>query len=278
MRIRTIFRYPVKSMLGEEVAESGLSARGLDGDRARAVLDVATGLIASAKNPRLWRGLLAVEGAAAPGDEELSALLGREVRLVDVPPGDARLERSVPEEVLDRGVEAEVPATLSTLGGAAPEGTFFDFAPIHLVTTSTLAAIGALSPRGVVEAVRYRPNLVVETGGWSGGDLGGGFAEAGGRGGGDLGGGFAENAWVGRELRVGEDAVLEVIAPSPRCAVPTLEHGGLGRDPEALRVPARHNRVPVLDLGPHPCAGVYARVVEPGRIRRGDPVRLVPGP
>lgn len=250
MYVETLRRYPVKSMLGEEVAETEVTERGLTGDRARAVLDVATGKIASAKNPRLWRDLLTVEGARAPGDEELSKLLGREVRLIDVPPEGAELERSVPERVLAEGIEAEVPYTVGTLGGASPEGTFFDFAPVHLISTSTLERVGALSPRGHVEALRYRPNLVIRT------------EEE----------GFVDNDWVGRELRVGDEVVLQVIVPSPRCSVPTLAHGALGRDIEALRVVARHNRVPVMESGLQACAGVYARVVRPGRIAQGDPV------
>ncbi|NUO97542.1 MAG: MOSC domain-containing protein [Nonomuraea sp.] len=250
MYVESLRRYPVKSMLGEEVVESEVTERGLTGDRARAVLDVATGKIASAKNPRLWRDLLTVEGARAPGDEELSKLLGREVRLIDVPPEGAELERSVPERVLAEGIEAEVPYTVGTLGGASPEGTFFDFAPVHLISTSTLERVGALSPRGHVEALRYRPNLVIRT------------EEE----------GFVDNDWVGRELRVGDEVVLQVIVPSPRCSVPTLAHGALGRDIEALRVVARHNRVPVMESGLQACAGVYARVVRPGRIAQGDPV------
>ncbi|MFI6602093.1 MOSC domain-containing protein [Nonomuraea sp. NPDC050536] len=251
MRIQALRRYPVKSMLGHDVTESEVTARGLAGDRARAVLDLETGKIASAKNPRLWRDLLSLDGAHPPGDAELSRLLGREVALVDVPPESATFERSVPDEVLEHGLDAEVAFTVGTLGGLVP-GTFFDFAPIHLVTTSTLARIGGLGSRGTVEALRYRPNLVVET-----------EAE-----------GFAENAWVGRELRVGAEVALEVLVTTPRCAVPTLAHGDLPRDTDALRTPARHNRVQVYDLGPQPCAGVYARVLRPGLVRVGDPVRV----
>ncbi|MET7332870.1 MOSC N-terminal beta barrel domain-containing protein [Nonomuraea sp. NPDC005650] len=88
MYLETLRRYPVKSMLGEEVSESEVTERGLAGDRVRAVLDVATGKIASAKNPRLWRGLLTIEGTGVPGDEELSTLLGRE--------GSARSARAAP--------------------------------------------------------------------------------------------------------------------------------------------------------------------------------------
>jgi uncharacterized protein len=139
------------------------------------------------------------------------------------------------------------------LGGASPEGTFFDFAPLHLLTTSTLDRIAELSPRGQVELVRYRPNLVIQT----------------------TAPGFAENDWPGRDLRIGGDLAVRVMARSPRCAIPTLEHGDLPRDTDALRVPAAHNRVSALgDYAPQPCAGVYAQVLHPGRVEVGDLVRL----
>ena len=66
------------------------------------------------------------------------------------------------------------------------------------------------------------------------------------------------------------------MVPASTCAVPTLEYGGLPRDPGALRVPAARNRVePLPGLGPRPYVGVYAQVVRPGRVRPGDPVRPV---
>ena len=50
----SIWRYPVKSMLGEELNASYVTERGLVGDRAYALLDEETGKVASAKNPRKW--------------------------------------------------------------------------------------------------------------------------------------------------------------------------------------------------------------------------------
>ncbi|MEV8097364.1 MOSC domain-containing protein [Kitasatospora sp. NPDC085879] len=259
-----LHRYPMKSALGEELTTAEITDRGIAGDRVRALLDTATGRVVSAKNPRLWRALLTVTARTAPDgvrlrsadgrelDEAgLTALLGRAVRTVDRPPPGAQLERSVPEDVLDRGVHADVPATMHAFGSAAPPETFFDFAPLHLVSTATLTALGTDGP---VAAARYRPNLVIDTPGEAG---------------------FPENAWVGRELRVGDGVRLEVIAATPRCAVPTLAHGALPRDPEALRRPARLNRVePLPGMGPLPCAGVYARVLAGGTVRRGDAVSL----
>ena len=224
--------------------------------------------MASAKSPRRWRELLrygatlipagprlvAPDGTEVPDADALSALLGRPIALTDVPPADGTLDRSRPEEVLEAGVEVDVSADEVRFGSAAPPGTFFDFAPVHLITTAALARIAALSPRGTTEAERFRPNLVIDTGSLEG---------------------FVENDWYGRDLRIGDEVILRVIALTPRCAVPALAHGPLPRDPDALRVPARHNRVPALpDRAPDPCAGAYAQVVRGGRIREGDRVRV----
>jgi uncharacterized protein YcbX len=273
--VTVLRRYPVKSMLGEDLDAAEVSRSGLARDRRLAVVSRRTGKVASAKYPRLWRDMLTLSAqalddataritlpdgktvsSADPGvDEILSAVLDEPVTLTGTPPPGATLDRAVPEAVLREGVRAEVPATLIELGAATPPGTFVDFAPLHLLTTATLDRIAELSPYRRAHLVRYRPNVVIGTGN----------AE-----------GFTENDWLGRDLRVGDDLVLRVIARTPRCAIPTLAHGDLARDTEALRVVARHNRVsPMPDLGPEPCAGVYAEVLHPGRIRAGDPVRPV---
>lgn len=269
--VAQLLRYPVKSMLGEPVGTTTIGAHGLHGDRAYAVVDTVTGAVASAKRPHLWKGLLTVRAhrrggtvvLVLPGGREvtagtpdadaaLSALLGRPVRVTTVAPAGARLERAVPEDVLAAGPDADVPVTVAGLAGAAPAGTFFDYAPVHLVTTATLAVIAAHAARPV-PAARYRPGLVLDL---------------------PAARGFAENDWPGRLLRAG-DAVLRLTVPTPRCAVPTLAHGDLPADPDALRVPARHNRIPVLGT-PQPVAGIYAEVVTPGRVEVGAPVTLDP--
>jgi uncharacterized protein YcbX len=270
--VTTLRRYPVKSMLGEDIGASDVSWTGLARDRRLAVVSRRTGKVASAKYPRLWRDLLTLSaealdedvritlpdgktvcGTDADIDEVLSALLNEPVTLTADPPPGASLDRAVPEAVLRDGIKAQVPAEVIEIGAGAPPGTFVDFAPLHLLTTATLDRIAEFSPYRRVHLERYRPNLVIGT---------------------ELGG-FAENDWLGEDLRVGDDLVLRVIARTPRCAVPTLAHGDLPRDAEALRVLARHNRVtPLAGLGPEPCAGVYAEVLHPGRIRVGDAVRV----
>jgi uncharacterized protein len=273
-------RYPVKSMLGEDLDAGDVSFSGLDHDRRLAVVSRRTGKIASAKYPRYWRALLTLSASAdrtaaddepdgvkitlpdgeiirstdADVDAVLSALLSEPVTLTATPPPGASLDRAVPEAVLADGVTAEVPAEVLQIGAGAPPGTFVDFAALHLITTATLDRIAGLSPRGVADPERYRPNVVIRT----------------------AAGGFPENDWLDRYLAVGEDLILRVIARTPRCAIPTLVHGPLPRDADALRVLARHNRLaPVADAEPEPCAGVYAEVVNPGRVSLGDSVFLV---
>jgi hypothetical protein len=269
--VEVLRRYPVKSLLGEDLRDGDVTAHGLAGDRVLGLVHRETGKIASAKNPRLWRRLLKLRAAfrgpcvqitfpggavLAPADSgieaALSAFLDQPVTLATTPPPDATFDRAVPEEVLRDGINALVRVETGQLGGAAPGGTFVDFAPLHLITTSTLDAIAALSPRGTVELERYRPNIVIRS---------------------DTPG-FTENDWAGRDLRIGPDLVVRVIARTPRCAIPTLEHGDLARDADALRVPAAHNRISAMDdFAPQPCAGVYAQVISPGRVGLGDVAR-----
>lgn len=282
-RIGALWRYPVKSMLGEPLTSVDVSDAGFDGDRRFGVVDAGTGRIASAKRPRRWQRLLQLraEGAGAgavrirfpdgtsvvsgkdgPGDgttdvdAALTAFLGTDVRLRGEAPAGAEIERSVPDEVLAAGADADVGFTMLEIAAASPPGTFFDFTPLQLVTTASLDRAGAAHPAGRVEVARYRPNVVLET-----------TPEL---------AGFVENDWVGRRLHLGRDVVVDVLVPSPRCAIPTLRHGDLPPDPDALRVPLRHNfvPVPVEGFGSAPCLGVHAVVVAGGRLSVGDEVRL----
>jgi hypothetical protein len=270
--VAVLRRYPVKSLLGEDLRACDVTGRGLAGDRVLGLVHRDTGKVASAKNPRLWRDMLRLAAASGPDvkivfpggtalastdpgiDAALSEFLGHPVTLTATPPAAATFDRADPEQVLRDGIEAPVQVEIGQLGGASPAGTFFDFAPLHLLTTSTLERIAELSPRGTVELERYRPNLVIRT----------------------TAPGFAENDWTGRDLRIGSELTIRVMIRTPRCAIPTLEHGDLPRDVAALRVPAAHNRVsPLDDWGPQPCAGVYAQVLRPGRVEIGDVARLV---
>jgi uncharacterized protein YcbX len=263
MTVLALRRYPVKSMLGSEVDVARLGPGGVDGDRALALIDTGTGRVATAKHPRLWRSLLQCsavpdgdavtitlpDGRSVPAgdaDGPLSEFLGRPVRLARERPPGAEVERPDPEDVLAHGVEAVVDAPTLEIAQGTPGGTFVDHSPLHLITTATLEHLG-------VEALRYRPNLVLATPP--------GTAP------------FVENSWLGRELEIG-DVRLRVTLPTPRCSVPTLEHGSLPRAAHAVRGPLEQNRVEVTGFGVLPCAGAYAEVLDGGTVRTGDTVTV----
>src|SRR4051812_1385129 len=118
-RVSALWRYPVKSMLGEQVDSVHVGDRGLDGDRRLGVVDRQSGMVASAKRPRRWEHLLQIRSEmTAPGtarlvfpdgrsvlstdelvDKVLSEFLGREVDLLPQAAPGATLERAVPEAV-----------------------------------------------------------------------------------------------------------------------------------------------------------------------------------
>jgi uncharacterized protein len=126
-----------------------------------------------------------------------------------------------------------------------PAGTFFDLAIVHLLTTATIDRLRELYPQGRFEVRRFRPNIVVS-------------APPGVE-------GFVENDWVDRTVAIGDQVRLRITGGCPRCVMTTLPQGDLPRDPGILRAAAQHNAANV---------GVYAAVVAPGRIRRGDVVTL----
>ncbi|MDD7939227.1 MOSC domain-containing protein [Actinomycetospora lutea] len=270
MQITALWRYPVKSMLGEPLEGSRVDAGGLEGDRALALLDDETGTVATAKHPRRWRELLRYAAVTEDGQIRITSPagwtrdaldpwvagaladeLGRPVRVAPQRPAGAEVERPDPEDVLDQGVEAEVAAPTLEIAQGTTGGSFVDHSPVHLITTATLDAIGT-------EYRRYRPNVVIETPEGTPP--------------------WVENTWMGRELTLtaadGTTVTLEVSLPTPRCSVPTLEHGTLPRAPHAVREPMRANRVEVPGFGVLPCAGAYAQVTSGGTLRVGDTVTL----
>ena len=265
----SLWRYPVKSMMGEELNAADVTKGGLLGDRAYALVDSSDGKVASAKNPQKWPTLFdfraeladaARPGAKAPSvritlpdgaivnseqpdvHQILSKALKREVTLSawrDLPTATA--EEYWPDiEGLDHR------DTVTDFG--LHEGTFFDCAFAHLLTTATLDRLRVLYPQGRFEVRRFRPNVVVETGN--------GEQD------------FVENAWIGQILAIGDTVRLSIAGPCPRCVMTTLPQGDLPRDAGILRTAAQHNRANV---------GVYATVLQGGKVRRGDSVSLEQG-
>jgi len=260
----SLHRYPVKSMMGEEINAAQVTPRGVYGDRAYALCDVETRKIVSAKNPRKWPNLFSYRAAyVIPPETEpslpavrvmlpdgrlvrssspefaptISSVLGRKVALVSAPPEGAQLEEYWPD--IDGLSNRDV-----VTDEAMPPGTFFDLAMLHILTTGTINRLRSLYPAGRFEPRRFRPNLIIDTG----------DAE-----------GFPENAWIGKTLAIGPEVRIQITGPCPRCVMTTLAQSDLPKDPGILKTAAQHNEVRV---------GVYASVIAPGTIRLGDAVAV----
>jgi len=287
--VTALYRYPVKSMLGESLERCRIDERGVVGDRAYALVDVETGTVASAKVPRLWGGLLGFSArcvdepqrAATPSaeitfpdgsvhhsgdtdiDAALSAAIGRDVRLIATPPEGAGFEEVWPEidglapEAVISGTRVRDEDTGERvsrfdLAAMAPQPAFFDLAVLHLLTAATLRRLRELAPDATFDARRYRPNIVLD-------------AE---------GDGFVENGWPGSVLTFAGGVAVTVSIPTMRCVMTTLPQGDLPRDPDTLRTIAKHNRVEIPGLGTWACAGVYADVTAGGELAVGEAYEL----
>ena len=289
-RVAEVWRFPVKSMLGERLDQVEVTAAGVVGDRSWALVDAEDGKVVSAKNPRKWARILELrasfleeptaEGPAAHVQVELpdgslaashdgaaadaiSAFLGRDVRLQSVAPAVRTMEETWPDVPglapeafiertrIDTGVPDETVSDI-TMAMAAPPGTFFDLSVLHLITSSTLEELARLQPGGAFDVRRYRPNVLVASEGT----------------------GFVENGWVGRRVRLGPAAEMQVALPTMRCIMTTLAMEDLPRDPSLLRTIATHNRLEIGGLGTWACAGIYGDAAAPGVVAVGDEVRV----
>jgi hypothetical protein len=241
-------------------------------------VDRSDGKVASAKNPRKWSQLFDFraayinpprpgaklppvritlpDGTAVTSEQSdlpqiLSRALNREVTVNATAGGQPEaVESSIPnlwtptaEEYWPDMEGLDYRDTVTDFN--LPEGTFFDCAVVHLLTTATVDRLRELYPPGRFEVRRFRPNVVVETAD--------GVKD------------FVENAWIGRTLAIGDAVRLSVTGPCPRCVMTTLPQGDLAKDPGILRTAAQHNKANV---------GVYASVSRGGPVRRGDAIRL----
>ncbi|GAC1378193.1 MAG: MOSC domain-containing protein [Acidimicrobiales bacterium] len=288
MQVAELWRFPVKSMGGEQVDECPLTTQGFLGDRGYAVVDRTTGRVASAKDPRKWSGLLQmtaryveppVAGASLPpvtvafadgssvrsdtvgADATLSRAVGREVTLSSDPgPGAGYegvwplIDGLVPDSFIAANEIGRTDDGLPVLAldlGMLAAGTFLDVAPVHVLAMATLDELASRNPGASYDRRRFRANVVL-SGAHSG---------------------FAENDWVGRPVVLG-DAEITVAMATMRCVMTTLAQPGLERDRRTLQGIATQNRVEIPGIGTWACAGGYATVSRDGTVRVGDRASL----
>ncbi len=281
--IKEIWRYPVKSMAGEQISGCLLGPKGVPGDRGWALRDEQAKEIRGAKKlPQLMQcaatyreepseshipqvQIRLPDGTTLGSDQpeaaaRLSALLGRTVTLWPQQPvtNIEHYRRGAPDnpdmrleirEIFGRTPEEPIP-DLSTFPKeifefTSPLGTYFDAFPLHLLTTASLAILAQRNPTAQWDVRRFRPNFVIET--TTGTD------------------GLVENEWLGRKVQIGA-LTIHCPLPTPRCVMTTLAQQGIEKDPSILRTVVRDADQNV---------GVYATVTTPGQVKVGDPVEVI---
>ena len=270
-------RYPVKSMLGEVLAQAAVTSQGVQGDRQYALYDPEANKVVSVKRPGRWGRIFELTatteagkvGVTFPSGERitiddpqlptrLSEFFGRRVTIVSTPFEGAFFEETWERELKDNAApyfdmpsrDEDGEETIDNGGSWDVPGGLFNFGAIHIVTTGTVGALTNAKPDSRFDAHRFRPNIVVDT----------------------VEDGFVETNWQDRTLAVG-DVRLAVTFTVPRCVMTVQAQGDLPADRDILRTITRVNKVSHHGSA-YPCVGVYANVPLEGTIRVGDRVVL----
>jgi uncharacterized protein YcbX len=224
-KVIEIWRYPVKSMLGEQIEQATIGPGGMQGDRHWAVVDAESGVSLSAKrNPDLLRC------RAWTSDGEVMVELP-DRRELPVDSDDARLGLC---ELLGRQVTTRSADTIETIRHEFPtavtegEGepylyapktaAFVDSVPLHLLTTGTLKKLQQMLPASVIHRARFRPNFLVDIDEIA----------------------FVDNDWVNKEIALGS-LRCQVIDDTRRCIMVALAQGDLPRDMQVIRTVLKEN-------------------------------------
>jgi MOSC domain-containing protein len=257
-RVDSVWRYPVKSMRGEQLPEIFAAFAGVWGDRLFAFKSSATPVGFPYLTGREAHEMLLYrprfrhpEKAAKPANlaeaEELSPILNP----VAAEPDDLALDVETPSgEVL----AISDPALLRQLAGRAGDGhsltllrserAMTDCRPISLFSLQTAKQLGD-EVGSVLDKRRFRANVFLDLG---------------------TAAGYSENAFVGRKMRIGPKVVISVLERDPRCQMITLDPDTAIPNPEVLRNVAR---------GHEGTAGVYGAVLAEGIIRVNDAVEVM---
>lgn len=246
-RVKELWRFPVKTMAGARIAEAEIGPLGVKGDRAWMLVDTLTGQRPTThpfrKRKRMleWQAAFDGQGTATmPPPVTLTAPDGTTVRS-DQPDVAERLSAILnhPLRLAVMRWEGHPPNPVM------PGADEYENEPIHLMTTSSLAAMKRANPAADFAPRRFRVNIVVATP--------------------DGAEGTIEDAWVGRTVAVGP-ARIAILERCVRCALTTMAQEGLPQDPSVLATVNALNQTTL---------GVYATVKGRGTVREGDEVRLI---
>jgi uncharacterized protein YcbX len=234
-RIKAIFRYPVKSMAGEQLESAKLGWHGLEGDRRFALHRVGneSGFpwLTAGRLPQLLQ--YKPVNRSANGDDDLPTHV--------ITPDGRELE--LRGEALQQELSAAFGSPVQMM--QLNQG-IFDEAKVSVISTTTIQAIGQEAGFDL-DVRRFRPNLLIET---------------------IDGKPFAEDAWVGKIIRFKDDdsaAGINVSMRDIRCAMINIDPATGVSDPKVLKAAVRLNDND---------AGLYASVVKPGSLSVGDRIFL----
>jgi uncharacterized protein len=254
--VESLWRYPVKSMRGEELPEAFLGFAGVYGDRVYAFRSPAAQKGFPYHTGREQEQMLLFRPAfrhpermARPPNLPEAEAIAPGATPVYPDPADLALDVGTPSgEVL----AIDDPRLLGMLGDDGAQGAvtlhrsdraMTDCRPVSLFSVQTARRLGEEVGREV-DKRRFRANLYLDLG---------------------AAGGFAEDAFVGRRLRIGAKAVVAVTDRDPRCKMVTLDPDTAERNPEVLRAINRAHANK---------AGVYGAVLVEGTVRPGDEITL----
>jgi len=256
--VESLWRYPVKSMAGEELAAAFVGFSGVYGDRCYAFRDSAAREGFPYLNANVQPSMLLYrprfrhpERAAAPPNLAAAQAIAPGVTPANAEPCDMDLEVLTPRgevvsvddpsllEMLREGLRGERRLTL-----VRSDRALTDCRPVSVIGLQTVRQVEA-EVGAALDKRRFRANVYLDF---------------------DAGSGFGEDQLVGRRLRIGPAAEVLVLERDPRCKMISLDPDTGGHDPEVLRNVARSHEA---------CAGVYCAVVVEGAVSKGDPVEAV---
>jgi uncharacterized protein len=257
-QVESLWRYPVKSMSGEELHQAFAGFAGIYGDRFYAFVSSAAPkgfpyLTAREKeNMLLYRPAyrhpehmmeppnLAEAEALAPGVTPIYPHAADLMVDVQTPSGNLlAVDNPLLMGMLREGLRDRHELTLSRSHRAMT-----DCRPISLFSIQTVKQLS--QELGVeLDKRRFRSNIYVQL-----------ESEL----------GFGENEFVGRTLRIGPKAMVAVVDRDPRCKMITLDPDTAEANPEVMRLVARTHDGK---------AGVYGAVLVEGNIRPGDTIALL---
>lgn len=202
-RVKEIYRYPVKSILGESLSSVLIDPRGIVGDRLWAIKN-ENGKFGSGKTTRRFQQIEGLFNYKARFLGDIPILImpdGTEYR-----GDDDRVNKALTESL---GIQVTLAKEESV--------SHFDEGPISIITTSALKRISQ-DLGETVDPRRFRANLLIET------------EET----------GFLEEEWVDRVIQVGPSVTLKIIAPLQRCIMVNNSQEELKQDARILKTLVRN--------------------------------------